>query len=658
MLSIHKLVAGQARYYLDQAERRVDVVQSIGDGVEEYYAGGVEARGEWMGVSARELGLTGSVDGEHLRAVLEGRDRDSAPLRNSAGAIRVAGYDLTMSAPKSVSVLFGLGDPTLQQAVREAHGLAVSEAFRHIERIAAAVRRGHGGTRVEPADGLIAAAFRHRTSRAGDPQLHTHVLVANLGRGPDGRWTALDGRRLYAQARTTSFIYQAVLRSELTRRLGVEWMPVRDGIAEIAGVPKPVIRAFSRRRADIEAALQEHVASGARAAEAAALATRRPKDRSVSPDRLAGEWRERAAQLGFGHDELDLVVGRVLERRPCELSCERAFDALAAPTGLTRAKSTFDRRDVIQALCERWPAGLVIDALTLEAAADRFLASGRAVALLPADESFRRRDGRVLPIAREQLRYSTPELLACEQHLIERAVSSAGVGAGRATPEAVPQAITARPTLSDEQRRMVQRLCLNGDLVAVVAGKAGTGKTFALGAARETWQAAGCPVLGVAVARRAAHELQRGAGIASTSTVALLGDLTRGVRGLPDGCVLVVDEAGMVPTRQLAALLQHVEQAGGKLVLVGDHRQLPELEAGGAFRALVRRGLAIELTENQRQIERWERTALEHVSAGRAEQALELYAAHDRIRVGDTSDETRSRLVSDWSFARAAGQKR
>jgi conjugative relaxase-like TrwC/TraI family protein len=133
VLSIHKLVAGQARYYLDQAERRVDVVQSIGDGVEEYYAGGVEARGEWMGVSARELGLTGSVDGEHLRAVLEGRDRDSAPLRNSAGAIRVAGYDLTMSAPTSVSVLFGLGDPTLQQAVREAHGLAVSEAFRHIE---------------------------------------------------------------------------------------------------------------------------------------------------------------------------------------------------------------------------------------------------------------------------------------------------------------------------------------------------------------------------------------------------------------------------------------------------------------------------------------------------------------------------------------------
>ena len=123
----------------------------------------------------------------------------------------------------------------------------------------------------------MAAAFRHRTSRAGDPQLHTHVLVANLGRGPDGRWSALDGRRLYAHARAASFVYQAVLRAELTRTLGLEWLPVRNGIAELVGVPKPVLRAFSRRRAEIQAALAERGTSGPRAAEAAALATRQTK---------------------------------------------------------------------------------------------------------------------------------------------------------------------------------------------------------------------------------------------------------------------------------------------------------------------------------------------------------------------------------------------
>ena len=165
---------------------------------------------------------------------------------------------------------------------------------------------------------------------------------------------------------------------------------------------------------------------------------------------------------------------------------------------------------------------------------------------------------------------------------------------------------------------MVEHVCRSPARVVVVAGKAGTGKTFALAAAREAWQQAGHPVLGVAVARRAARELTAGAGIEATSTAALLHDVHNG-RPLPQGCVLVVDEAGMVSTRQLAELLEHVERADGKLVLVGDHRQLPEIEAGGAFRALVARGLAVELVHNQRQAEAWERRALDHVADGRAE---------------------------------------
>ena len=131
-----------------------------------------------------------------------GRRRSSgAPMRASPVPVQVAGYDSTFSAPKSVSLLFGLGEGDVREQVRAAHDRAVREAFAYLERSAAAVRRGAGGTRVEPADGFVAAAFRHRTSRAGDPQLHTHVLVANLAQGPDGRWSAVDGRRLYAHAR-------------------------------------------------------------------------------------------------------------------------------------------------------------------------------------------------------------------------------------------------------------------------------------------------------------------------------------------------------------------------------------------------------------------------------------------------------------------------
>jgi ATP-dependent exoDNAse (exonuclease V) alpha subunit len=148
-------------------------------------------------------------------------------------------------------------------------------------------------------------------------------------------------------------------------------------------------------------------------------------------------------------------------------------------------------------------------------------------------------------------------------------------------------------------------------------------------------------VLGVAVARRAANQLQADAGIATTSVTALLGDLERDASQLPHGVVLVVDEAGMLATRPLARLLDAVERAGGKLVLVGDHRQLQELEAGGTFRALVRRGLAVELTENRRQREAWERQALDQLRDGKPEEAVPAYAAHERIHVADTSAQAR-----------------
>lgn len=655
MLSIGKLVAGQARYYLDQAEARVDVVDSIGDGIEEYYLGPTEARGQWIGAACRELGLDGPVEATALRRVLAGLDpQDGSPLRNAASRVRVAGFDLTFSAPKSVSVLFALGDEEMRSRVRAAHDLAAREALGHLERAAAAVRRGRAGAVVEEASGLVAAGFRHRTSRAGDPQLHTHVLVANLGRGLDGRWSALDGRRLYAHARTASFIYQAVLRSELTRTIGVEWTPVRKGIAEVVGIPRPVLRAFSRRRAEIEAALAEHGTSGARAAEAAALATRAAKDSRVTPETLLAEWRTRAAGLGFERDTIRLITGRACSVELEDCDWEQAWTAVAASTGLTRRSSTFSRADVIRALCEALPLTARIDARALELAADRFLGSSRAVPLVPdADtretgEPFRRRDGRLMPAGADARRYSTPAHLALEQRLVDRAVASRASGAAIVGGPAVQRALTARPTLSEEQRRVIESLCRDGDGVAVVCGRAGTGKTFALSAARAAWQAAGYPVLGVATARRAADGLRAGSGIQSTSIAALLADLRRDGARLPHHGVLVVDEAGMVATRELSELLDHVEGADGKLVLVGDHRQLPELQAGGAFRGLVQRGLAVELTENVRQVNRWEREAVEHLRTGEPEHALALYRSHDRLVIEPTTAATHDRLVRDW----------
>jgi conjugative relaxase-like TrwC/TraI family protein len=395
--------------FRDQAEGRVDAIDSIGEGGEEYYLGGTDAPGVWLGTGSAQLGLAGAVDGPELRSVLAGLDpRDGTPLRSGRGGVRVAAFDLTSSAPKSVSVVFGVGDREVRDAVRRAHERAVREALAYVEQSAAFVRRGLAGAEVMQADGLVAAGFRHRTSRVGDPQLHTHVLVANLGRGTDGRWSALDGRRIYAHARTASFVYQAVLRGELTHALGVEWTPVRQGIAEIAAIPAEVLRAFSRRRAEIEAAMSDHGTSGARAAEAAALSTRRPKDRTVSADALAGDWRVRAAALGLDARAMRELTGRACTPQLGRSVWQRTLDELAGPEGLTLRRPTFSRREVIQEQCERLPVGARLDTGLLERAADGVLGSSRVVALLPDQpaehgESFRRRDGRLVPVLRSDL---------------------------------------------------------------------------------------------------------------------------------------------------------------------------------------------------------------------------------------------------------------
>jgi conjugative relaxase-like TrwC/TraI family protein len=239
----------------------------VSSGVEDYYLGGPEAAGSWEGAGSRALGLHGTVSAEELMRVLAGEHPVTGEPLGRVLPNRRPGFDLTFSAPKSVSVLFGVGDEELRAVVQTAHDRAVREALAYMERAAAVTRRGAGGAHVIAGNGFVAAAFRHRTSRAGDPQLHTHVLVANLTLGADGRWSTLDGRGIYAHAKTAGYLYEARLRSLLTRELGLTWGPVRNGIADVDGVRASVLRAFSRRRADIEAELERRGASGAAAAQ-------------------------------------------------------------------------------------------------------------------------------------------------------------------------------------------------------------------------------------------------------------------------------------------------------------------------------------------------------------------------------------------------------
>lgn len=640
MLNIGKLAPGGEDYYLS----------SVAPTVEDYYVGSGEAPGRWLGRGVELLGLDGQVEAEALRSVLGGRHPDTGdPLVSHQR--KVPGFDLTFRAPKSVSLLWGLADEPTSNEVRRAHDAAVAAALDYLERNAAFTRRGKGGAEQVQIDGFVGAAFRHRTSRADDPLLHTHVLVANLAFTPDdGGWRSLDARHLYLHAKTAGYLYQAQLRHELSERLAVRWGPVHNGYADIDGVPRNVIEAFSRRRLDILAELDRVGHDSARAAQIATLATRPPKN--PNPGDLQGDWRRRADDLGFDEEQVQALVGREIDPAPTKPELREAAAHLLGPTGLTSRASTFTRREGLQGWCLKLRDGAPIG--QVERLADHLLEgvggtvrlTGHGPGAAMSANGIRLRDGRL--IATPEVRYSTPELLALEQRLVDQAVNRRASGAGTVPSDVADRAVASRDWLADEQVEAVRQLTSTGDGVAVVVGRAGSGKTSMLGAARESWEAAGIPVAGVALAARAALELRNGAGIPATTIDRFLLDVQRPGGELPAGGVLVVDEAGMVGTRMLARLMDLAADSDTKVVLVGDHYQLPEIEAGGAFAGLVNRLPSIELNDNRRQHEGWERDALDELRDGDITTAVDAYDQQGRLVVAETVDAVREQLVGDW----------
>ena len=633
MLSIGKLGSGSEDYYLS----------AVAAGREDYYLRADEAPGRWLADGG--LDLSGEVGAPELRALLAGRDprHDSQLVRGPAGRARTPGFDLTFSAPKSVSLLFALGDPDQRAAAIGAHERAVEAAIGYLQDHAAFLRRGHNGAERVPALGLFAAGFRHRASRAGDPALHTHVLVANIAQDHEGRFGALDSRAIYRNAKSAGYLYQAELRHRLTTDLGVAWGPVLKGAADIAGFPPEVLAAFSRRRAEIEERLVERGESGRRAAEVAALDTRAAKDYSVRGEDLVADWRARAIELGFGPRVLETTLWRAQVREPDPGELAPLFDALGSPEGLTAHQPTFTRQDALRELCAR--AGPMWGAGALGEAADLFLASEHAVLLAP-DE------------AHAPARYSTPELLATERELLQGAIERQREGAGLVEERTIRAVLAGRHELSHEQAAMVRGLAGSGDGVQVVLGRAGSGKTHALEPAREAWERGGYEVIGAALAARAATELQAGSGIPSRTLARLLIDAADLERSpLHAMSVVVLDEAGMVGTRDLAELARHAHEAGAKLVLVGDDAQLSEIAAGGSFRALAQSLGAIELTDNRRQGRGWEHQALAAIREGRAREAIDAYLAHGRIHVAPGAEAARRELVAGWFAAHRQGHE-
>jgi conjugative relaxase-like TrwC/TraI family protein len=562
---------------------------------------------------------------------------------------RVQSFDHCFSSPKSVSLLAAGGGDQLRRQVAEARAEALQIGIGYLERHGIGVRRDHNGSdRHHVHGGVLAVAFEHRLSRAGDPQFHTHVLVQNAAQGPDGRWTALDSDRLYAQLMAADHLYLAAERAALTERLGVRWGPVdeRSGAAEIVGLDdRALIERFSKRSEQLHEWLAEQGLSGIKASSAAAVATRAPKDHGESEQSVYQRWARELAEQGVGERQLAEVCRGERGRPATATELRQVLEELAGAEGLTAEASTFTRADVVDALAKRLPvAPSAYQALTqAEETADRFLAE-RAV--------------RVAHDRRLGLdRFSTPELLNLERQLVDGATQRAGERCAVVRPELVRQVLDRHHTAGEDQAAMVRDLTQGGNGVVVVVGRAGSGKTWALGVAREVFELGGHQVLGCAPTGIATVGLADEGFTEARTVDRLVLDLQNGREELDARTVLVVDEAAMVATRKLAPLLSHAERAGAKVVLVGDDRQFAPIQAGGGFRALRLRLGASELTVNRRQVEAWEQRAIDDIRAGDLEQAIAAYAEHDRIRAFEARDDRDRALVADWWQAHQAGEQ-
>jgi conjugative relaxase-like TrwC/TraI family protein len=612
MLSIGKLTVEQSRYYERQVAR----------GRDDYYSGRGESQGHWTGQGADVLGLGGAVDADGFMALMEGRHPGSGErLRRVGGRSEVAAFDLTFSAPKSVSVLFAIGDAALAGALVEAHEAAVDAAVGYLEREACAVRRGRRGARREAGEGFVAAAYRHRMSRAEDPQLHTHVVAANMARGGDGRWTALHATPIYLHAKAAGFLYQAHLRAAVRERLPwVRWGPVVNGMAEIEQLAPAVLREFSTRRRQIVERERELVAAGVAVGhagrEAIAHDTRVGKRYGIDSAPWRDVVRARAAEHGLGAREL-----RALRRGPVrapEVPDARSVSAvLAGATGLTERRNTFATREAVMA----W------------AAAHRQGASARAVEDAAA-AFLARADIHRAPDPAER-RFTTSDLLAHEEAIVSGARARRGEGTGlmdRGLVDAVLARAPRPPTA--EQAAAVRGLTESGHGVETVEALAGTGKTFVAGLLARAYGASGFRVLGTAPTGRAVRELKEEAGIANAWTLTRLAlDLAAEGAGFDGPAVLIIDEAGMASTRESARVLQHAHLARVKVVAIGDSGQLSSVQAGGWLGSLTTRLGSYELREVMRQRDPRERQLLAHVRRGGPDDYITHKHDRDQLHV-------------------------
>ncbi|NDL57014.1 MobF family relaxase [Phytoactinopolyspora mesophila] len=764
MMSIKELHAGDGYTYLLRGVADGEGITGVVSPMSRYYAESGHPPGRWMGTGRAGLAdgaglaagehvteeqmerlfkhgtdpLTGHPLGRRYNQPRSWRERAEARIRAlpttltgqeraaRTAAIEaeerarptrrpVAGFDCVFSPPKSVSTLWALAEPSVRDQIAHAHYVAIDEVIRVMERDVARTRVGTDGVAQVEARGLIATAFDHYDSRAGDPQLHTHVVIANRVQGPDGKWRTLDSRgSLFPAAVAMSELYDTLLADQLTSRLGVQWerrgtpAKPKNQSWEISGVPHELITEFSRRARGIETVTHELIAAyrathGRDPDDVTIVRLRQQATYSTRPDKqfrslaeMSADWRARATTY-VGPDPqrwardlisraahtpvpapsdkgvaplIDQLAAEALDELSTERSTWRTWNvrAAAARASMPHRVSTPAERDALIEAISRRVTEMSVNITPPE------------LAFTP--EKFRRKDGTSAFRRTHGDIFTTNSILDAEDRLL---VACETLTAPVLNPNTVERAVvTSSPnglTTSIDQATAVQQIATSARMLDVLVGAAGSGKTTALATLRSAWEAkhGRGSVVGLAPSAAAAEVLGESLGIPTENTAKWLFESTGAtnqhrspavegpakhrvpVKAQPwsfrAGQLVIVDEASLAGTLALDALRAQAQAASAKLLLVGDNAQLSSIDAGGAFGMLVRElgDRVLELTDIRRFIHPWERDASKRLRVGDTG-AIETYIDHDRVRDGDREQIIDSAYRA-WQADEAAGHR-
>ncbi len=647
------------------------------------------------------------------------RELSSFIARNSRSTnSAIAGFDLTFTPVKSVSALWAIAPREVAEQITAAHHAAVDDVLSWLEREATYTRGGKAGVQQLDTTGLMAAAFDHRDSRAGDPDLHTHVAVSSKVRavgadGTPGRWLALDARVLFKATVTASERYNTRVEVELHRRLGLNFQPRSDAdaaaaagkrmIREVVGVPEELLAVWSKRRALIDvrrAALAatfqaEHgrpptPVEAVKLAQQATLETRDAKHEPRSEAQQRATWRAEATDLLGSTDRVDRLVQSVL-------AAPETVGKDATGAGVSGIPATVldglvaDTRRVIEANRSTWqvwhvrseaerqvrthaPVSLLaagnVDALVDQIVAQVLHPSqsvpltrpDRVHATIGSPAPLRRRNGEsVYDLAGFQT-YTSATVLADERFLVDAARRLDGRAVGHSDVDlALLESVANGLNLNTAQAHLVRQMATSGARVQLAMAPAGSGKTTAMSALTAAWTHSGGTVLGLAPSAVAAGVLREETGTHADTLAKLvwhlqhraLGPMPAWAETVDEKTLIVVDEAGMAATGDLAAVTRFALERGASVRLVGDDRQLAAIAGGGVLRDIQASVGAVTLTELVRFRDQAEAAAGLAIRTGDTT-GFGFYIDNDRVHVGDLTTVTNNAYQA-WTADRAAG---